>query len=35
MEVTSGGFILIGIITVIVWVCLYDSDWKRKLMKPR
>jgi hypothetical protein len=35
MEVTSGDFILIGIITVIVVVCLYDSDWKRKLMKPR
>ncbi len=35
MEVTTGGFILIGIVTLIVVVCLYDSDWKRKLLKPR
>lgn len=31
MEVANGDFILIGIITVIVWMCLYDSDWKRKV----
>jgi hypothetical protein len=35
MEVQNSDFIIIAIVTVLFWVCFYDADWKRKLMKPR